>query len=287
MGEEVVANPVVGQSSKKKWIWISVVSIVVVLLVIGGWMIVNSVKRTAKVEEYIGLSKDAQIMQANCLMKCPMIATLINYENGSGNVGPERTLETYGGVEFAYKSDVYCAQLCRAHTEKKIGIPYEDSSLNNTWFIYNDAMRVWLGCIDEFTQEGIIQCYESYLENYSEEDISSVELIDFEYVPKDFNATNIRCSDTGISFDYRNNEEIRKIGVVLGYRGNTKEIEFLPEELNREGTISIPKEEYYNPDSEYNSFEIINEIYVRPDFVEEGLPEKMFIFSIYLECPSQ
>jgi hypothetical protein len=288
MGDEVgeysvePVQPVVEKSSKKKWIWISVVGVVVVLLVVGGYFLYRDMSKSKDIE----LSKEAHIMNTKCMVECPMDATLVDYENGMGWMDPEEVMEKYGGVEFIYQTDFACMGLCLAHVQEKIGISQEDSYRGIN--IYDKALLVWIDCREEFTKEGRIQCYEESLDNYSEEEISAVETIQLDYVPREFNASNLVCSEEGITFDYFFGEALKKIGIYLFSEGSSKYLEFPRSNLEERGSINIPKEQYYNSSGgEYNSFETIGSMTVQFSFIEEEFPGELFTEIIKLECLSQ
>ena len=160
MGDEV--------SSKKKWILISIVSIVVILLVIGGiWG--------------YKLNKDSQRRdfrtQLNlCYLKCPMISEKVDYEKNEigGRKANILLNETYEGIEFLYRSNPDCISNCDSVAEERSGISsgrYIDGDQERA----NELIRGFICATRQYTEEGIENCYIQELnKDYSEESIVSM-----------------------------------------------------------------------------------------------------------------
>ena len=162
MGGEIVANPVqpiVEGSSERKWIWIPVVGVVVILLVVGGILIWSNDPSKFR---------DFHIATILCQKECPLEEIVINYTDDEDYVGNIPETEYYRGAESFYSTQEFwgCAVECRDNAMEKYPIVKEGQeavrfSQETQWEI------VIVSCAsDYFTLEEIKICAEDHLKEY-------------------------------------------------------------------------------------------------------------------------
>ena len=89
-----ILQAVIGDSgSKKKLIIVSIVSVVALLLIIGGWIFGYDKYRD---NQEIKIHNEFSIRYALCNLDCPFVSEKIDYENGVGNLGIEKTAGSGG-----------------------------------------------------------------------------------------------------------------------------------------------------------------------------------------------
>jgi len=272
-----LVQPALAKNPKKKWAWISIFSIVLILLILFGYFGYNKIKYSNNVE----LMKNAHIIFVKCAKECPFEETWIDYENGMGFFDNEELREIYDGVEFVYNSDRYCLNLCIAKSFKDTGLDKDEPEE-----ISNNLQKTYITCgTQKSTKENILECYDNSLNNYSKEEIQNVKITPLNYIPKKINVSNLMCSESGINFNYQSSEDFEKISIMVSSIGSSKGFNFLFDEIGREGEISIPKSDYYNPNGDkYNSFEKIDSVMIDFLFNESEYPEWKFKETLMLDC---
>ena len=141
-----------GDGSKKKW-WI--VGILLGLIVIGsaGAFIYITIEERNGVGSFFNEQK----LFYECLSQCPFDQELIDYENGVGNLDPERTMEFYGGEELIHTISKECMNSCSNERD----FSEEDSAIQRDQERVLEIRKGFSDCVNLFRQDEISSCYKT------------------------------------------------------------------------------------------------------------------------------
>ena len=250
MGDEVgvsennaVSEQVVPVKSSKKWIWISIVGVVVILLIVGGM----SIWIDFKVSRSIELSDDSLYMYYKCLEYCPTKETYNEW--GQGN-----TMDATPGSGMIKRINQECLNVCFDQNYKPLAD--RSSSLRdgifesifnkrrvNEYESYEPHKLPGTDCLREAVQ-GDNSCIDELTERIDRLEESFAEPI---YENITFNFTSLSCSDEGVDVVLELIEgEVIGVGFLLSQSGNTADIKKM-------GSLDIGLNEIALSISEYPS----------------------------------
>lgn len=255
MGDEIVApqnnvvpvQPVVGGSSKKKWIWISVVGIVVILLVVFGGMFLRQKYVESKMLKMLEYDRDGVYMLMRCIEYCPYKGF---YDEKRDHINGTLTFIK----EIRWGINQECTRACNELNVDPFSEKYKEIKES---FEEKKFVKEYNSLREDFEYYNITpgSCFMDVLRNEDDKSCmfpvsSRVERLESMFVEPTYenvtlNFTSLSCSSEGISMEVDFIEgEISSLGILLVDEGSSAELGreiILTKGLNK---IEIKPEEY-------------------------------------------